>query len=63
MKIRFSYWIRPYDAISDARRWRWHRPPPCARQVWAQMPADAQQALKDAIARARAAERDGEWPQ
>lgn len=20
---RFSYWIRPYDAVLDARRWRW----------------------------------------
>lgn len=24
-----SYWIRPYDMLADARRWRWQRRTPC----------------------------------
>jgi hypothetical protein len=24
-----SYWIRPYDVLADARRWRWQPRYPC----------------------------------
>jgi hypothetical protein len=31
MAVRFGYWVRPYDPVLDARRWRWE-PSGCARQ-------------------------------
>jgi hypothetical protein len=24
-----GYWLRPYDDLADARRWRWQRRHPC----------------------------------
>lgn len=27
MRVRFSYWIRPYDPKRDDRCWRWQRMP------------------------------------
>jgi hypothetical protein len=27
--VRFGYWLRPYDGLADARRWRWQRSHPC----------------------------------
>lgn len=29
LAVRFSYWVRPYDARLDDRVWRWRRPGPC----------------------------------
>jgi hypothetical protein len=34
IEIRYAiecvgYWIRPYDMLADARRWRWQRRAPC----------------------------------
>lgn len=26
---QLSYWLRPYDMLADARRWRWAVPTPC----------------------------------
>lgn len=26
LHVRLSYWLRPYDAHLDARRWRWQEP-------------------------------------
>lgn len=28
-----GYWVRPYDDLADARRWRWQPRTPCARYV------------------------------
>lgn len=30
---RLSYWLRPYDAIADRRRWRWQRSSGCFHLV------------------------------
>lgn len=26
---RVGYWLRPYDMLADARRWRWQARDPC----------------------------------
>lgn len=28
-----DYWVRPYDMLADARRWRWQPRTPCGRYV------------------------------
>jgi hypothetical protein len=33
-----GYWIRPYDMITDARRWRWQPRAKCGSQVFAELP-------------------------
>lgn len=27
--VMAGYWLRPYDVLADARRWRWRRRHPC----------------------------------
>lgn len=49
--IDFGYWIRPYDMIRDARRWRWQRRGRCGRVVWAALPAEARDAVVKAVER------------
>lgn len=48
---RWTYAIRPYDYVADARRWRWQRATPCGRAVFAHLPADTRTALETAAAR------------
>jgi hypothetical protein len=56
LRHRLSYWLRPYDMLADARRWRWQRPEPCGRQAWAQLAETRKQAILAALDRLR--ERD-----
>ena len=47
----WTYAIRPYDHIADARRWRWQRPAPCGRAALAALPADTRAAIETAAVR------------
>ena len=40
-----GYWIRPYDMLADARRWRWQPRAKCGRQAFAEMPEELRLAL------------------
>lgn len=47
--VALGYIVRPFDMVADRRRWRWRRPAPCGRQVFAQLPPDERDALAEAI--------------
>lgn len=43
--VSVGYWIRPYDMLADARRWRWQPRAKCGRQVFAELPEPTRAAL------------------
>lgn len=49
------YWLRPYDQLLDARRWRWQQRGRCGRP---QMPPDVRTALLAAVDRATNSQQD-----
>ena len=46
-----GYVVRPYDAVADARRWRWQPPAPCGRVIAAGMSPEARDRLEAALKR------------
>ncbi len=49
--INISYWIRPYDMLADARRWRWQKRQPCGLEVWHSMSAEDRAQILGALER------------
>lgn len=45
----WGYIIRPYDMLTDARRWRWQRPAECGRRAVARLAPEQLEEIHRAI--------------
>jgi hypothetical protein len=53
---QLGYWIRPYDPLADARRWRWRPAQPCGRHVSADLAAAMARGIRETSPTHRAEE-------